>query len=62
VAVADTFDALLSHRPYRPAYPAAEVAAILTDGAGRQWDPRVVRALLACVDELHAIRAETPVA
>jgi HD-GYP domain-containing protein (c-di-GMP phosphodiesterase class II) len=61
VAVADTFDALLSHRPYRPAYPPAEVAAILTDGAGRQWDPRVIRALLACVDVLHTIRAETPV-
>jgi HD-GYP domain-containing protein (c-di-GMP phosphodiesterase class II) len=51
LAVADTFDALISARPYRPAKTPTEALAILIDGAARQWDARVVAALLA-----HAAR------
>jgi putative nucleotidyltransferase with HDIG domain len=46
VAVVDAYDAMTSDRPYRSAMPLEEAAAILQDGAGRQWDPRVVRTLL----------------
>ena len=46
VSVVDAFDAMTSDRPYRNAMPAEEATAILQDGAGRQWDPRVVRTLL----------------
>ena len=53
LAVADTFDALTSDRPYRDGMPVAKAVEILTNGAGAQWDARVVRAL---VDQL----AEAP--
>ncbi|MEA2513092.1 MAG: hypothetical protein QOJ59_2579 [Thermomicrobiales bacterium] len=45
LAVADTFDALTSDRPYRDGMAVAQAMAILDDGAGRQWDPRAVEAL-----------------
>ena len=46
VSVVDAYDAMTSDRPYRSAMPLEEATAILKDGAGRQWDPRVVRTLL----------------
>jgi len=47
LAVADAFDALTSVHPYRGAMDADRAARVLADGAGSQWDPRVVDALLA---------------
>jgi len=45
-AVADVFDALRSDRPYRAGFEQEHVIAIITQGAGRQFDPRVVEAFL----------------
>jgi hypothetical protein len=44
IAVADTFDALTSFRPYRAAKPHREAIAILRQEAGTRLDPDVVRA------------------
>src|SRR6266581_6342099 len=41
-AVADCFDALSSDRPYRPGMPLKRVMQILQEGAGVQFDPRVL--------------------
>jgi putative nucleotidyltransferase with HDIG domain len=46
VAVADAFDAMTSDRPYRGALSIEEATSRLQAGAGRQWDPIVVNALL----------------
>jgi putative nucleotidyltransferase with HDIG domain len=43
-AVADCFDALISDRPYRPGMERERVIEIIKQGAGRQFDPRVVQA------------------
>jgi putative nucleotidyltransferase with HDIG domain len=48
VAVADTFDALASTRPYRPAKRHREAIALLDAEAGAQLDPEVVGAFRAC--------------
>jgi len=45
VAVCDSLDALVTERPYRPRHSAETALAILTDGAGKQWDPEVVEFL-----------------
>jgi HD-GYP domain-containing protein (c-di-GMP phosphodiesterase class II) len=58
LAAADAFDAMLSDRPYRPALSVIEVDAILADGAGRQWDPQVIRSLMSCRKVLYAVREE----
>ncbi len=46
IAVADSYDAMTSERPYRRALTPVQAARILLDGAGRQWDPDVVSAFL----------------
>jgi len=54
VAVCDAFDALVNDRPYRLRKTVDEALNTLRAGAGRQWDPRVVDAFLACVPSLTA--------
>jgi len=49
LAVADTFDALTSDRPYHTAVDVAEALRTLVEESGRQFDPAVVDALLAWV-------------
>ncbi|HIE08643.1 MAG TPA: GAF domain-containing protein, partial [Armatimonadetes bacterium] len=46
IAVADTYDALTSDRPYRKALPPEEAAWELKRAAGSQLDPEVVEAFL----------------
>jgi len=43
-AVADTFDAMTSDRPYRDAYPVDEAAKEIIAGSGTRFDPSVVNA------------------
>lgn len=47
IAVADTFDALTSKRPYREPLNGADALLVLRDGAGTQWDTEVVAAFFA---------------
>jgi HD-GYP domain-containing protein (c-di-GMP phosphodiesterase class II) len=49
VAVVDAYDSMTSDRPYRQAMSHQAAAEILRDGAGRQWDPTVVRIFLESV-------------
>jgi HD-GYP domain-containing protein (c-di-GMP phosphodiesterase class II) len=51
LAVADTFDALTSDRPYRKGMSAEKATAILREGSGSQWDAAVVDALLSILAE-----------
>lgn len=46
VAVADVFDALISERPYKKAWPLKEAINEIEAQSGRQFDPRVVEAFL----------------
>lgn len=43
-AIADVFDALTSKRPYKDAMPFERAMAILEEGSGRHFDPRLVQA------------------
>ena len=46
IAVADSFDAMTSDRPYRPGMPVERAAQILREGRGTQWDAQIVDAFL----------------
>lgn len=48
-AVADTFDAMTSGRPYRPGLPVSAACAELERCRGTQFDPDVVRAFLGVI-------------
>jgi putative two-component system response regulator len=54
-AVADVFDAVLSERPYKPAYPLDEALDILRSGSGTQFDPRVVEVFFENLEEILEI-------
>lgn len=55
VFAADAFNAMTTDRPYRPAMRVGEAVRELEEGAGTQFDPRVVVALTAVVARLdHA--------
>ena len=47
VAVADAFDVMTAARSYKKPFPAAQARVELTDNAGTQFDPDIVRAFLA---------------
>jgi HD-GYP domain-containing protein (c-di-GMP phosphodiesterase class II) len=51
VSVADSFDAMISHRCYRPALPFARSIEILKECSGSQWDPLVVRTFLEVIQD-----------
>jgi HD-GYP domain-containing protein (c-di-GMP phosphodiesterase class II) len=47
IAVADTFDALTTNRPYQQAHTPEQALQIIRDIAGKRLDPEAVHALLA---------------
>ncbi len=51
IAVADTFDAITSTRPYRRANPHKTAIDILTSEAGTRLDPTAVRAFRTCYSD-----------
>ena len=54
VAVADVFDALVSERPYKKAWPVDHARAFLSANAGLHFDPRCVEAFLGSWQEVEA--------
>lgn len=54
LAVVDCYDALTSHRPYRPAMDADAALEILTQRRGRMYDPLIVDAFVREHDSLRA--------
>ena len=51
VAVADTFDAMTSKRPYRDALPIERVKEEFIKGMGTQWDPSITDTFLQLLDQ-----------
>ena len=47
IAVADTYDAMTTSRPYRAGLPPEQAAAEILSGAGSQFCPRVVASFRA---------------
>ena len=55
MAVADVFDALASPRVYKPAFPLDKALSIIEEGAGTQFDPKVVEVFLEHLDEVKQV-------
>lgn len=55
LAVADSCDAMMSHRRYRPGLSQARIEAIFRKGAGTQWDPRIVESFFSCRYEIYEV-------
>ncbi|MCP4342190.1 MAG: two-component system response regulator [Desulfobulbaceae bacterium] len=55
MAVADVYDALVSERAYKPAFPHEEAVRIIRNSAGSHFDPDVVAAFLRISDQFAEI-------
>lgn len=51
-AIADVYDALTSKRPYKDPIPQAKAVAILTEGRGTHFDPRLLDLFLGNIDTI----------
>lgn len=51
--VVDTFDAMTSARPYRGAVSVRVTLRTIADGAGTEFDPQIVRALLHTIRQMR---------
>jgi HD-GYP domain-containing protein (c-di-GMP phosphodiesterase class II) len=60
IAIADSFDAMTSDRPYRQGMTAQRAAAILSAGKGTQWDPELVDAFLRVIADQIELRTVEP--
>jgi K+-sensing histidine kinase KdpD len=61
IAVADTYDAVLTDRPYRAGRMHFQAVEVLEEGAGTQFDPKVVEALKVSEAEVVRIYQDMPV-
>jgi len=55
VAVADSFHAMVTERPYRNAISPRAAMKILEEGRGTQWDPKIVDAFLALFERKEPV-------
>ena len=56
VAIADVLDALLSERPYKPAWPVERALELIRKESGGHFDPECVEALLLNLERIVASR------
>ncbi|MBQ9522034.1 MAG: HD domain-containing protein [Oscillospiraceae bacterium] len=57
MAVADVFDALVSRRSYKEAFPFEKAVQIIREGAGSHFDPKIVEAFLHAETEVRRVAA-----
>lgn len=55
MAVADVFDALVSPRVYKEAFPLERALEIIKDGSGKHFDPKCVEAFFDALPEIKAV-------
>lgn len=48
MALVDVYDALISERPYKRAYPHSKAREIILEGSGKHFDQRIVEAFIKC--------------
>lgn len=60
IAVVDSYVAMTSDRPWRKAMTRAEAIANLQKGAGKDWDPRIVKLFLSILDKEAQPQAPPP--
>ncbi len=59
-AISDVFDALLSVRPYKEAWPLEKALAVMKESSGRHFDPNLLDVFFDKLDEILEIRQALP--
>jgi len=55
IAICDVFDALVSERPYKKAFPVTEAVRIILSENGRHFDPKIMKVFIEKLDKLIQI-------
>jgi len=55
MAVADVFDALVSRRSYKEGFPFEKAMAIIQEGSGSHFDPKIAEAFMRASDEVRRV-------
>jgi putative two-component system response regulator len=55
MAIADVYDALITQRVYKPAFPHEQAVAIVAEGRGSHFDPDIADAFLDIASDFQAI-------
>ncbi|MCL2002964.1 MAG: response regulator [Oscillospiraceae bacterium] len=55
MAVADAYDAIISERPYKPAFPPEEAERIIMADAGKHFDPDIAGVFFAAREKFRAV-------
>jgi putative two-component system response regulator len=55
MAIADVYDALISHRPYKPSYPHAVAIETITRDSGTHFDPTLIELSMNVMEEFEQI-------
>ncbi|MDR2597942.1 MAG: response regulator [Treponema sp.] len=56
MAIVDVYDALVSKRPYKEPLTEEEAINIITENAGKQFDPKIVQVFLEIKDKFKVLR------
>lgn len=62
LGIADAFDAMVSRRCYKSAYPLEKTLAILREEAGKQFDPEMIPVFVDCIQKgkIKVIKPDMP--
>jgi len=60
VSLADVFDALMSRRSYKEPFPFEKTLAIILEGAGKHFDPKLVELFVQHGEKFHRIFMDHP--
>ncbi|MDR1048591.1 MAG: response regulator [Synergistaceae bacterium] len=58
LSIVDVYDALANSRVYKPALPHEETVRIISEGAGTQFDPGIIKAFLDIRDSFQSVSLE----
>ena len=59
LSIVDVYDALVSHRVYKPAFSHKEAMRIIFDGKGTQFDPDLIDAISEIHEEFQEVEGES---
>jgi putative two-component system response regulator len=57
VAIADVFDALMTKRPYKEAWPLDQTMAVMQESSGSHFEPRLVERFISILPQILEIQA-----
>jgi putative two-component system response regulator len=55
MAVGDVYDALISKRIYKPAFPHTKAVEFIREGKGTHFDPLIIEAFEQCLEKFKVI-------